>query len=417
MFKKLIAFVLFFLITTISINTSEVFAVTYNLTYDANGNLVQGKDKYYEYDSFNNLIRVRNDGPAGTILEEYTYDHNGNRVKKVEYLLGGGNNTYYYIGNDFVRKVNSSGTYDDVYYYDGNNLVGKNESGTMYFFHPDHLGSTNLVTDLAGNNVEETTYYPYGLILSGGTTENRLYTGKEKDSTDIHYFGARYYDPYMRRFIQPDPVIQNVYNPQGLNRYSYVLNNPYKYVDPDGRFVAEATLIVGALATLASTAITHIEYVEEEISFEQAILRHSYNILTTGYSIIGEATNTVSLEKLGSYGSKVGLGVDFLEVSSIDETSTPSTPTTPSEFIPTYIPTPTLSPTPTYTPTPTKDKPSVPNTQPVYTYNPSPKPGDYEYRSDPKTEKLIEEKVKSRERTKSRAAKEEWKRRYREVYG
>ena len=60
-------------------------------------------------------------------------------------------------------------------------------------------------------------------------------------------------------------------------------------------------------------------------------------------------------------------------------------------FISDEIPTPL----PTYTPTPTKDKPSVPNTQPVYTYNPSPKPGDYEYRSDPKTEKLIEEKVKS----------------------
>ena len=62
-----------------------------------------------------------------------------------------------------------------------------------------------------------------------------------------------------------------------------------------------------------------------------------------------------------------------------------------------------------------KDKPSVPNTKPIYTYNP--KPGDMKYRSDPITERLIEKKVEQRERTKSKQAKEEWKRRYREVYG
>ncbi len=198
MFKKPLAFVLSVLIISMSVSTATVFAVTYDLTYDDNGNLVQSKDKYYEYNSFNQLTRVRDNGPTGTILEEYTYDHNGNRIKKIEYLSGGGNNTYYYIGNDFVRKINSSGTYDTTYYYGGDTLLGKNESGTIYFFHPDHLGSANLITDISGNTIEETFYYPFGLTLSGGATENRLYTGKEKDSTNIYYYGARYYDPYMQ---------------------------------------------------------------------------------------------------------------------------------------------------------------------------------------------------------------------------
>ena len=51
--------------------------------------------------------------------------------------------------------------FDTVYYYDGDTLLGKNESGDMFFFHPDHLGSNDLMTDTSGNTVEETFYYPF----------------------------------------------------------------------------------------------------------------------------------------------------------------------------------------------------------------------------------------------------------------
>lgn len=50
---------------------------------------------------------------------------------------------------------------------------------------------------------------------------------------------ARYYDPYLRRFVKPDPIIQDVYNPQDLNRYVYVRNNPYKYTDPTGMWAVQ----------------------------------------------------------------------------------------------------------------------------------------------------------------------------------
>lgn len=46
---------------------------------------------------------------------------------------------------------------------------------------------------------------------------------------------GRYYDPKFKHFIQPDPTIPDIYNPQALNRYSYVYNNPYKYIDPTGK--------------------------------------------------------------------------------------------------------------------------------------------------------------------------------------
>jgi len=61
-----------------------------------------------------------------------------------------------------------------------------------------------------------------------------LYTGKELDrSSGLMYYGARYYDAGLGQWVQADPLIQDLYNPQGLNRYSYVLNNPYKYIETE----------------------------------------------------------------------------------------------------------------------------------------------------------------------------------------
>jgi RHS repeat-associated protein len=82
--------------------------------------------------------------------------------------------------------------------------------------------------------VSETKYYPYGVIQEGGS-ERYLYTGKEMDAgTGLYYYEARYYSPSVGRFIQPDTIIPDPYNPQALNRYSYVLNNPLRYTDPSG---------------------------------------------------------------------------------------------------------------------------------------------------------------------------------------
>ncbi|MBI5389402.1 hypothetical protein HZB01_03420 [Candidatus Woesearchaeota archaeon] len=117
----------------------------------------------------------------------------------------------------------------------------------------DHLGSTRLVTDASGNVVNNVEYLPFGLVMDGGK-ERFLFTGKEQEEgTSLYYYGARYYDAFLRRFTQPDKVIPNVYDPQALNRYSYALNNPLKYTDPDGK---NPLLVVGALM-LANYAIEY----------------------------------------------------------------------------------------------------------------------------------------------------------------
>ncbi len=82
--------------------------------------------------------------------------------------------------------------------------------------------------------VSETKYYPYGVTQEGGS-DRYLYTGKELDKgTGLYYYEARYYNPNVGRFIQPDNIIPGVFNPQALNRYSYVFNNPLRYIDPSG---------------------------------------------------------------------------------------------------------------------------------------------------------------------------------------
>jgi RHS repeat-associated protein len=71
-------------------------------------------------------------------------------------------------------------------------------------------------------------------LQSPNIPTDKLYTGQRLDGTGLYYYNARYYDPTIGRFISPDNTIPDVNNPQAFNRYSYVVNNPIKYVDPSG---------------------------------------------------------------------------------------------------------------------------------------------------------------------------------------
>jgi RHS repeat-associated protein len=156
---------------------------------------------------------------------------------------GNSNETVFYFG-DFVRVVNSTGVYDTVYYKTGTSLVAerKNDS-TMTFYHPDHLGSTSLMTNSTGGKVEENLYQPYGAVYFGGDKSRFSYNNKEVDSTNLMYYGSRYYNPTLGVFTQPDTIQQNIYDPQLLNKYLYTRANPYKYIDPDGHKVSHYTVL------------------------------------------------------------------------------------------------------------------------------------------------------------------------------
>ena len=206
------------------------FSQAINFQYDTNGNTIQDDSFHYEYDAFNQLVKAFN--LSGTLIEQYTYDENGKRLTKYEPLI---NQTTYYINENYILITNSSGSFDSVYYYANDQLVAVEDyrNNTQYY-HPDHLGSTTLITNQTGDILEEDSYLPFG-EPEQASSSLLMYTGKEQDKgTGLLYYGARYYKPPW--FIQPDSVIADVYNPQDLNRYSYVRNNPYKYVDPTGEF-------------------------------------------------------------------------------------------------------------------------------------------------------------------------------------
>ena len=107
------------------------------------------------------------------------------------------------------------------------------------YYHSDHLGSSSLMTDQNGTLVRQ--QYGYRAFGSERFSLNILpsftsrFTGQPYDAeTGLYYFQSRYYDPELGRFIQPDTIVPDPGSSQSLNRYSYVLNNPLKYIDPTG---------------------------------------------------------------------------------------------------------------------------------------------------------------------------------------
>lgn len=110
------------------------------------------------------------------------------------------------------------------------------KDGLVTYLHPDHLGSTSLTTDAGGAKVARVLYYPYGeeRYREGTLQTDYQFTGQRREGFGLYDYQARFYDPYLNRFISPDTIVPNPANPQSLNRFAYVYNNPLKYTDPTG---------------------------------------------------------------------------------------------------------------------------------------------------------------------------------------
>ncbi|MBI4334473.1 MAG: RHS repeat-associated core domain-containing protein [Chloroflexi bacterium] len=185
----------------------------------------------------------------------YVYDGDGFRVKKIE------NGVTIFYASKYYQKNLSTGV-PTFYYYLGDELVAYRESWTLRYVHQDHLTGTSLTTDTSATVVGSIKYKPYGETRSSsGTLPAQKFTGQRLDDIGLYYYGARYYDPGLGRFISADSIVPGSpagnsvvtalmvdlttgiiaglkkapSRPQSLNRYSYVLNNPLRYVDPTGR--------------------------------------------------------------------------------------------------------------------------------------------------------------------------------------
>jgi RHS repeat-associated protein len=174
------------------------------------------------YDNENRLTSIT----VGANTTTYVYDGDGNRVKKTV----NGVSTYY-VGNHYEVTNGNALKY---YYFGKQRVAMRVGTNPVTYLHTDHLGSTSATS---GASVSSQNYYAFGNIRSttGTVPTDFGFTGQRRDSyIKLIQMGARWYDPDLGRFTQPDSIVPQPGNPQTLNRYSYVSNNPIKYVDPSG---------------------------------------------------------------------------------------------------------------------------------------------------------------------------------------
>jgi len=231
-------------------NASNNRIVKPGYSYDQAGNLTAEPGKSYAYDAENRLTSAIASGVTTT----YVYDGEGRRVRK----NAGGVITrmiYNHLGQ-LIAEYNDSGSLIKEYIYKGGELLASYDAsrGAEYAT-GDHLGSPRIWTNSSGQVITggRHDYLPFGEELFAGVAnrttvlnypstsqadgKRHQFTSKERDiETNLDYFLARYYSSAQGRFTSVDPVAGNTLDPQTLNKYSYVANNPLARIDPDGLY-------------------------------------------------------------------------------------------------------------------------------------------------------------------------------------
>ena len=187
-----------------------------------------------------------------------------------------------------------------------NGIIEKN----LYFYHPDHLGSSSYITDREGRITQHTEYIAFGEVLfeehSVSPSMPYLFNGKELDQeTNLTYFGARYLDMKTSLWLNTDPLsgynpIQEtehyidgqhnggIFNPMNLNTYTYTYQNPINFIDPNGK---QVYFDAGSLIQqqLNSTVYTLKQKVIDKYNGVKQAIKNTYN--TTKNSIVQTGKN------------------------------------------------------------------------------------------------------------------------------
>jgi RHS repeat-associated protein len=234
-------------------------------SFDSSGNTTRdAADRKFTYDAENKQTKAETLS-AGTntvtgTIGEYSYDGDGKRVKK--YVPATGETTIFVY--DAAGKL--IGEYSTI--------VENSTNAKVNYLTSDHLGSPRVNTDVTGSVIARHDYYPFGeeIAATGSRsttgytidTVRKQFTGYERDEeTDLDFAQARYNSSNLGRFSSPDPFDavstdltlyqfnRFLAQPQNWNKYTYCLNNPFRYVDMDGRHPVAALLL--ALAARAAT--------------------------------------------------------------------------------------------------------------------------------------------------------------------
>ena len=223
---------------------------TAGFTYDAAGNQLKNNNgKSFLYDAAGRLAQVR-DQAGATVLATYTYGSSNRRLITQTGNSTSTDKTYYIwegdsVISEYVEQTTASmPKWSKNYIYLGARLLATetpNGSGEkIEYHHPDRLG-TKLVTNNLDTTSVSQSNLPFGTALDAGVPGNtRRFTSYDRSATSgLDYAINRQYDPLQGRFTQPDPIgmrAASLADPQTLNMYTYVGNDPVNRVDPDGQF-------------------------------------------------------------------------------------------------------------------------------------------------------------------------------------
>ncbi len=213
----------------------------YASSYDAWGNVTSrsynGTTATLSYDGLDQLVKW---DAGSNSQEQYVYDAAGQRVLRRSTVAGSTTMTVYAFGTEehlySGAGVNQSNTY---YYSLAGHLVGESTGSSTNLFLTDALGSViTTISATAGSAAVQgdQAYGPYGntRYQAGTMGTAKGFTGQYQDATGLDYYGARYYDPVVGRFVSADTVQGNQ---QGMDPYAYVGGNPETNNDPTGQKV------------------------------------------------------------------------------------------------------------------------------------------------------------------------------------
>ncbi|MGH9713866.1 MAG: RHS repeat-associated core domain-containing protein [Candidatus Acidiferrales bacterium] len=218
---------------SISVGTNNKIT-SQGFLYDVSGNLLGDGSNIYVWNSESQIKT------ANTV--NYTYDGDGNRVQK-----SNGKIYWYGVGTEILDESDANGNITDEYVFFGGKRVAHRmvSGGAIYYYAEDMLGTTRVMTTSTGTLCYDADFYPFGgerAPYTNTCSQNYKFEGKERDTeTGNDDFGARYYSSTYGRWLSPDwssvPVAApyaNLNNPQTLNLYAMVSNDPETFADLDG---------------------------------------------------------------------------------------------------------------------------------------------------------------------------------------
>ena len=247
----------------------------YTNLYDLCGNMMVRhggltNSQALTYDPENHLSAI---AQAGVFSAEFGYAADGSRLWKR--VNQNPTNIQVWIGNLYEEKSDTNGNRKVLFHvFAGGQQVctfetnsplngGSDSTKVGYYYHEDNLNSSSALSSSSGSQQEVNVYYPFGRTQTASPQASfqvsRRFTGQVFDAeSGLYYYNARYYDPELGRFIQPDDTIPDLGNPQSYNRYSYCVNNPLRYTDPTGHsfedYVLGATGLAGFVASSRADA-------------------------------------------------------------------------------------------------------------------------------------------------------------------